>query len=421
MRLERGLRSVGVNRRLGRQPTKSELEFNFVVGDRIACMNPGHWDALAAGQSILLSRSFRTHFEEFGPRSVDVRYGMIYYHDAPVAAVVVHVLKIAESRNGTNGTNGTSARRASTYRLASRIAEQPLDVSQAPPSRSAMICGDYYAGGFHGVLLREGEDLVKLWPAITTLLQKIELQEGLNRERDFILLKDLPATTLTDSRALRNAHYRRVESSPSMVLPLSPRWKTYDDYLAQLNVRYRLCAVRASRDLLRQGIESRPLSDLDHWSARIHTLYMNVQRRSGARFVSLPEKFLPALARILYPENFRCTALFKDETLMGFSFTLKDRDTAICYCLGWDTEAGQQSPILPSLLHNVISDALDLGCARVNFGRTALRAKAQLGAHPEPSELWICHMRPELDLPLVPLLDTISHAPYGDQATPLPL
>ena len=408
MRLERGLRSAGSNRRLSRNPVKVDLDFNFAVGDRIACMNPGHWDALAAGQSILLSRAFRTHFEENGPRSIHMRYGMIYRDDSPVAAVVVHVLKIPDVRYGADSM---STRRASAYRLASRIAEQPLDVSQAPPSRSAMICGDYYASGFHGVLLREGEALGELWPAITMLLQKIETQEGLNRERNFILIKDVPVSAASETRALRQALYQRVESSPNMVLPFSPRWKTYDDYLSQLNVRYRLCAVRATRDLLRQGIESRPLADLDQWSARLRALYMNVQRRSGVSFVALPEKFLPALSRVLDPEQFRCTALFKDETLMGFSFTLKDRDTAVCYCLGWDTDVGQQSPMLPSLLHNVIRDALDMGCARINFGRTALRAKAQLGAHPEPSELWIHHGKPELDLPLVPLLDTLSHAP----------
>lgn len=418
MRLERGLRNVGSTRRLGRQPVKADLDFSFAVGDRIGCMNPGHWDALAAGQSLFLSRAFRTHFEEHGPRSVHMRYGMIYRDDLPVAAVVVHVLKMPESRNGSIGA---STRRASNYRLASRIADQALDVAQATPSRSAMICGDYYAGGFHGVLLRDGEDLGRLWPAITTLLQKIEMQEGLDRERNFILIKDVPALAASETRALRHALYRRVDSSPNMVLPLSPRWKSYDDYLSQLNVRYRLCAVRATRDLLRQGIESRPLNDLNGWAARMHVLYLNVQRRSGVSFVSLPENFLPGLTGILEAGQYRCTALFKEETLVGFSFTLKDRDTAVCYCLGWDTEMGQQSPILPSLLHNVISDALDMGCARINFGRTALRAKAQLGAHPEPSELWIYHGRPELDLPLVPLLDTLSHAPYGDQATPLPL
>lgn len=407
-----------MHRRLGRPMTKSDLDFNYVLGDRIAYMNPTHWDDLAAGKSLFLSRSFRLHFEEHSPHAIRARYGMIYHKDEPVAAVVVQIVKLAEP--GASADLQVS-RRNGSYRMLSRSSEITTNLPSEAPTRSAMICGDYYAGGFHGIMLRNEGELGKFWPAITTLLQKIALQEGLSAERDYILIKDIPATAASETRVLRQCRYRRVESSPNMALSLSPRWKEYDDYLAHLNVRYRLCAVRASRDLLRQGIIARPVVDLESCSNRLQEMYMNVQRRSSTNFIPLSQSFLPALAQGLSRDQFRCTGLFQAEHLLGFSFTLKDRETAICYCLGWDTEFGQQSPMLPSLLHSVLSDALEMGCSRVNFGRTALRAKAQLGAHPEQTELWVYHGRPEIDLPMVPLMDTLSHAPYGEQATPLPL
>ncbi len=418
MRTERLLRNTATHRRLGRPIVKGDLEFSFVLGDRIAYMNPVHWDELAEGKSLLLSRGVLGHFEMSGPQSIRTRYGMIYHDEVPVAALLVRIVTLGEPP----ALSDTAApRRNGNYRALSRPSEVAMGQAPEAPPRSAMICGDYYAGGFHGVLLRDESALGRLWPAITTLLQRIEVQEGLSREHDFILIKDIPANATSETRLLRHSQYRRVESSPNMVLALLPRWKQYEDYLAHLNVRYRLSAVRAARDLLRQGIVTQPLTDLAPWVPRMHALYLSVQRRSITNFVPLPQGFLPALAAILNPEQFRCTALLKEGALIGFSFTLKDRDTAICYCLGWDTEVGQQSPMLPSLLHAVIRDALDMGCRQVNFGRTALRAKAQMGAHPEPSELWVYHARPELDLPMVPLLDTLSHAPYGEQATPLPL
>lgn len=417
MRTERLLRNSATHRRLGRPQVKSDLEFSFVLGDRIACMNPVHWDELAEGNSLLLSRAVLGQFETSGPQSIRTRYGMIYHDELPVAALVVRIVTLGEPGASPDTT---ASRRNGNYRALSRPSDGMMDLRPEAPLRSAMICGDYYAGGFHGVLLRDESALGRLWPAITTLLQRIEVQEGLSREHDFILIKDIPANATSETRLLRHSQYRRVESSPNMVLPLSSRWKQYEDYLAHLNVRYRLSAVRAARDLLRQGVVSQPLSDLAPWASRMHALYLSVQRRSITNFIPLPQGFLPALAAILNPEQFRCTALMKEGALIGFSFTLKDRDTALCYCLGWDTEVGQQSPMLPSLLHAVIRDALDMGCKRVNFGRTALRAKAQMGAQPEPSELWVYHARPELDLPMVPLLDTLSHAPYGEQATPLP-
>ncbi len=418
MRTERLLRNSATHRRLGRPMVKSDLEFNFVFGDRIACMNPLHWDELSEGKSLLLSRAVLGHFEASGPRSIRARYGMIYHKDVPVAALAVRIVKLGER---PISTDTTAPRRNGNHRTSIRPAEVGLSAMPEAPARSAMICGDYYVGGFHGILLRDEGAVGKFWPAVTTLLQRIAVQEGLNREQDYILIKDIPAYAASETRLLRHSQYRRVESSPNMVLPLSPRWKQYEDYLAQLNVRYRLSAVRATRDLLRQGVVTQSLTDLAPWSERMQELYLSVQRRSITNFIPLPQGFLAAMARLLNPDQFRCTVLMKEEALIGFSFTLKDRDTAICYCVGWDTEVGQQSPMLPSLLHAVIRDALEMGCRQVNFGRTALRAKAQLGAQPAQSELWVYHAQPELDVPMVPLLDTLSHAPYGEQATPLPL
>lgn len=418
MRTDRGLRGSAASRRLGRPLAKSELDFNFVLGDRIASMNPAHWDTLAIGKSLLLSRDLLGNFEETGPRSINTRYGMIFQKDVPVAAAVVHVVNLPAERIPTDTA---LSRRGGTFHMLNRPVETAFELGAPPAAPSVLICGDYYAGGFHGVLLRDENELGKLWPALTTLLQKIALQEGLKGERDFILLKDVPTTVNAETRLLRNSQYRRVDSSPNMILPLLARWKRYEDYLAHLNVRCRLSAVRSARDLLKQGVTFKPLTDLAGSARRLHELYMNVQRRVGQNVVLLPEEFLPALALALGTDQFRCTGLFRAEDLLGFAFTLKDRDTAICYCLGWDTDAGQQSPMLPALLHRVVADALELGCGRVNFGRTALRAKAQVGAYPEQSEVWIHHTRAELDLPVSQLLDTISHAPYGDQSTPLPL
>jgi hypothetical protein len=97
MRTERLLRNAAAHRRVGRSPVKSDLDFNIVLGDRIAYMNPVHWDELAEGKSLLLSRVFLSHFEEAGLRSIRMRYGMIYRKDTPAGAVVVRILKLAEA------------------------------------------------------------------------------------------------------------------------------------------------------------------------------------------------------------------------------------------------------------------------------------------------------------------------------------
>lgn len=417
MRTERLARGETGTRRLGRPVQKSDLEFDLALGDRIDFMNPQHWDRLAAPASILLFRDYLSLVEDHGPRGVRARYGMLYHKDEPVAALVARLVKMPEERPA----DSVPPRRASLYRAARRDTAFAIESAPTPAPRRAVICGDLHVGGFHGITTRGDRALSDLWPGITALLQRIHLQEGMNRERDFILIKDIPATVASGARQLRHAQFRKVDASPGMVLNLSPRWRNYDDYLAQLNVRYRLSAVRSMRDLVRQGFESAELHELDHAAGRLHELLLQVQRGVGAGRFTWDREFLPGLARMLGPERFRCATLERDGEIAGFAFTAKDRDTALCIATGWDTERCAEQPMLSALLHGVVRDALAMGCSRVYFGRSALRAKAQLGAHPEQAEVWVRHAQPELDVSLLPLIDTISHAPRGGQGAPLPL
>lgn len=418
MRTERVAKANSGYRRAGKRVRREDSEFQYVLGDGIDLLNPGHWDAVASGQSLFLSRPFCRFMESEGPRLLRTRYAIIYRNETPVAILAA---RIAPIRDLSTPLNAKIPLRTRASRALPDLETGTGDATASMAGRSLLLCGDFYAGGFHGIAVRDGESLGSLWPAIATALNRVMVQEGLSRAQDYVLIKDIPSATGVDARVLRHYQYRRFETSPNMVLELSSRWLGYDDYLAQLNVRHRLVAHRAARELYKQGYTLQHVSHLEPWSSRVHELYLMAQRRSGALYLPYSRQFLPALTRILDPALVRCSCLFQGAEMLGFVLTLKDRDTAICYTTGWDTAAGQSAPLLHSLLHGVIRDALDLGCQRINFGRTALRIKAQLGAHPDPAELWAMHARAELDLPVATVLETITHAPSGEFATPLPL
>jgi len=418
MRTDRVLRTTPGYRRVGRPARKSELDYNFALGDGIELLHPDHWDAVTGARSLFMQRDFCRIMEVEGPRALKSRYGIVYRKEEPVAVVAA---RIAPLRDQMAQLDGRPARRPQSYRILSNSAELSTDVEWQAPARSLMFCGDFYAGGFHGIQVREGEDLGKLWPAIVTLLQKIQVQEGLTRDKDYLFIKDVPTMPASDTRLLRHQQFRKFETSPNMVFELSPRWTSYEDYLGQLNVRYRLVAHRAARELYKNKVETRPLTDLAPWARRMHELYAMVQRKSGINYLPLPKDFLPALAQQLDPSLIRCSAQFQGDEMLGFVLMLRDRDSAYCYATGWDASLIPSLPLLPSLLHTVIENAIDMGCRRINFGRTALRMKAQLGAHPEQTELWIQHTRPELGLSVSTILETLSHAPSGDVASPLPV
>jgi len=135
---------------------------------------------------------------------------------------------------------------------------------------------------------------------------------------------------------------------------------------------------------------------------------MQVHGNARLRLVTIPAGYLPALAAIAR-DRFRCSVVEREGRLLGFVTTVQDHDTAVGYLIGFDRESSASIPIYLRLLHAVVSDALELGCQRISFGRTALEPKARLGAKPQSFRVWIRHRQPVLNLFVGNLLRSVSH------------
>jgi hypothetical protein len=119
--------------------------------------------------------------------------------------------------------------------------------------------------------------------------------------------------------------------------------------------------------------------------------------------------YFAALERVA-GERFRCSVLRDDERLLGFLISIKEtNETAIAYHVGFDRDAASEAPIYLRLLHAAIADAIDLGCKRVSFGRTALEPKAALGAKPQAFAVLVRHRQPVLNKLIKRLLLGIHH------------
>ena len=92
------------------------------------------------------------------------------------------------------------------------------------------------------------------------------------------------------------------------------------------------------------------------------------------------------------------------DELVAFETTLRDRDTAIGYYIGFDKRLNESVPLYFRLLQCVAADAIDLGCARVSLGRTALEPKARLGGQPAPLAVLVRHRVPAFNALLRALL-----------------
>ncbi len=380
--------------------------FGFVVADRIDYLDGAQWDAVAAHGSVLLSRPVLRVIEAAGPDNVCPRYALVFLAGRPVAAVVVQVVTVSGSQVRKKGPPSDSGRSLAV--LKRWIAPAAAKASARLQER-LLVAGNLMSWGCHGVAFAPGHDPAELWPGVAEVLYRIRRAERLSGESDLAMIKDLtPAHGGVE--ALRRFSYRPLATEPNMVLQLAPSWRTYDDYLAALDAKYRRKVKDMAKKLAASGCTMERLAgDLTAEAARLHELYLAVQGNATVRLVTLPPAYLPAMAAAL-GDGFRCTGIRRAGQLVGFVTTVRDGDTAIGYYIGFDrTVAAEGAPLYLQLLHATIADAIEWRCTRLSLGRTALEPKAGLGAKPEPMAVWVRHRVPAVNWLLRGLLSAVPH------------
>jgi hypothetical protein len=276
------------------------------------------------------------------------------------------------------------------------------DKGLAKVKQRILVCGNLLGWGPQAVAFAEGADPAVLWPGILEALYRIRRADGLFGETSLLMVKDLDESLWKDGdEGLRRFGYRSLETEPNMILKLRPEWRDFEAYLGAMKSDYRSGIKKQIRDGEAAGLVVERL-DADGIAAHapeLHRLYHEVHDRQKMRLVTISPQWLPALAA-RFGGDFAVTVLRRsgEAKLLGFISTLRDRDGAIGYYIGFDKEAAAQgTPLYLRLLYALIEDALRMGAAWISLGRTALEPKAKLGAEGQPLRCYLRHRIPALN------------------------
>jgi hypothetical protein len=380
--------------------------FGFVFADRVTYLDPLRWDSITEKGCLFLRRDVLQTIEEHGPENIKLRYAIIFRAEMPVAVIAAQVVHVTRA----NLKPGRQKQVNKTGRpLVHRVLGPALSAATANISERMLVAGNLLSWGFHGIAFAPNENPEQIWPGVAEALYRIRRAERLTGQTNFVMVKDLTVDQ-GSLEALRRFSYRPMETEPNMVLTIDPAWCCYEDYLAALDAKYRRNAKDQAKKLAAAGCTVEPLKDLDPHAARLHELYMAVHNNAAVRLVTVPQAYLPALARTV-KERFRCTIVRKVDHLLGFVTTLHDGDTAVAYYIGFDRIAAASGlPLYLRLLHATVGDAIAWHCKRLSLGRTALEPKAALGAKPEPMSVWLRHRVPAFNWLFRGLLGGVPHA-----------
>lgn len=368
--------------------------FGFAVSDRLAYLDSRAWNQVAADGSFFMSRAYLEALERNAPENVACRFAIGFRGEKPVLLLAAQVVRL-------------EGRRLSTSPLLQGLEER------------AVVCGNLLTWGRHGVAFAAGEKPEELWPAVAEALYRIRRAERLSGQADFTLIKDLregagPGGDSEGVDALAPFRYRPLETEPDMVLELSPAWKSYDSYLASLQSKPRSSIRKVHKDCEARGITIERREDLGPVAEELYGLYLQTHEGAKVRLVTPAPGYLAAVAQAA-GKHFRCAVLRQGGKAVAFATVIRDGDTAVGYHVGYDRAANEAAPLYHRALHAIIEDAIELRCRRLSFGRTALEAKANLGARPEPLRIWLRHRQPALNALVQGFLRALPHDEAPDR------
>ena len=221
----------------------SSSGFHFAIADRIGMLNSAAWDQVVADKSVFMRRSVLAAIEAHPPENLSPRYALISNGDKPVAAISAQLVDVAGGRvwKGSDDTKEKNEKslakllKPAARKVVSRLEERVL------------VAGNLLSWGFHGIAFAPDENPARIWPGVAEALYRIRRAEKLVGQTDFAMVKDITSAE-GHVEALRRFSYRPMQTEPNMVLQIDADWRSYEDYLAALDAKYR----RNSRDQLKK-------------------------------------------------------------------------------------------------------------------------------------------------------------------------
>lgn len=386
--IARGISISLEERKRLRRPTQLQI----AIVDRFSQLNETSWQLVTRNGSFFHSAEYQRALEKFKPANMELRYAIINDGDTSLATVCIQISRIDLTQVGN------ASRRKRLNAFSRRVGQRIL------------VCGNLLIYGLHGVCIAEDADHQRVWNAVSEVLYRVRRAEKLAGSADLIVIKDMNEGNKRGSVMLKKLSYGVIDTEPNMVLALQPSWKTHEDYLGSLTSKFRSdIKNRVIKKFDESGCSIEKLDDVQAHGARLHELYLQVHGNATLRPFTLASTYWQELAQVA-GNRMVIHAAKKDGVIVGFIVSLNDGDTAFAYHIGFDrslVEAG--IPIYLRLLHASLAQAIEFGCRRVSFGRTALEPKARMGCKPEKTFIWARHRHPMFNQLVQPFLKLIEH------------
>lgn len=350
---------------------------------------PHTWAELVQDRNVFIGSPFLSALQSSPPIGMQNRYLLLREAGQTVGVVLLQLIeyRLKETLKGLDGSSIQGWRQKLSYRFADIL------------NFNLLVIGNLLLSGEHAFLFREGA--LSREKGVSLILEalpkiKTELQRSEGQKLSGVLIKDLEKSL---SPAERGGLMHQVTFQPSMELNLQPGWSSREDYLIDLQSKYRVRARRAFKKAREIQVREWGLTQIAEHQAQLHELYQVVADKATFNMLHLHPSYFTSLKEDLR-EDFRLFA-YKNPRgeLIGFCTLIRNGKAYDAHFLGINEEANREYQLYLNMLFNMLGEAIEqAGINSIVFGRTALEIKSSIGAIPQEMYCYIKHFNPVFNL-----------------------
>lgn len=342
---------------------------------------PADWDTIAE-KNIFLSQNYLSILEKAAPNNMQCHFiGM--FKDAKLCGIA-----LAQYVNLSNINTFVEEKKSFCLK----------DYLFKKFSSHIIVIGNNTLTGQNAYLLNDEIPEIEALSLLNKALQKLNMEYRKKCIRiNLLAIKDFNDKELPNFDAAGFKGYYKFCTQPNMIFEIRANWKSAEDYLADMNTKYRTQYNRARKKA--EGIKKKKLSqtEINALQERIHELYMTVAKNASFNTFHLPKNHFEVFKDQLQ-DNFLFYGYFLDDTLIGFNTVIRNGCDIDTYFLGYDDSVQKEKMLYLNMLYDMAGYAIKKQFSHVVFARSAMEIKSSVGARAEQVFGMIKHTNPILNL-----------------------
>lgn len=344
---------------------------------------PSNWDSLAIN-NIFLSNDYLAILENSAPKNMSCHFIGLFHNDELLGIALSQYIDLSDVHSFGERD----------HCLKTKVRE----IVFKNFSSNVLVIGNNMLTGQNGCCFSEklprSEGMILLEKAADHI--KLDFnKKGIKIH--LTIFKDFSTSEIEAFNIPQFESFYKFTTQPNMIFDIRETWKTFDDYILDINKKYRDQYKRARKKA--DGISKKKLSleEITKYNPRIYQLYMSVAKNAPFNTFYLPENHFVYFKKSL-KDNFLFYGYFIGEELIGFNTLIKNRNDIDTYFLGYDEKYQREKMLYLNMLYDMIGYSINKGYKRIIFARTALEIKSSVGAKPIPMFGLMKHSNPFINL-----------------------